>query len=244
MRERRVAFVTGGAKGIGRAIAIKLAEKGFSIAVCYNKSEEAAFSLVVGLQKNGVNAIAVQADLTKYDQVERAYNEAKKHFGFIDTLINNAGISLIKPLCDCSESDYNFVMDSNFRSAFNTCKIFTPDMVSERFGRVVNIASVWGERGASTETLYSASKAALIGFSKALNAELAINGVIVNSVSPGFIDTDMNACFTEEEKLEFLQGVSLSRAGKPEEVASVVELLTKEELYIAGADIPVNGGIL
>ena len=244
MNERRVALVTGGAKGIGRAIVLALAKEGFSIAVNYKTSEKEALALVGDLQSRGVNAIAVQADLSKMDEVKKMYETLKGYFGFIDTLVNNAGVSLIKPLYDCTEKDYDAVMDNNLRSAFNTCSVFTPDMVSNGFGRIVNIASVWGERGASSEVLYSASKAGVIGLTKALNAELAINGVIVNSVSPGMIDTEMNAHLTKEETDEFISGVSLGRVGKPTEVASVVELLTRKELYIAGENISVNGGML
>lgn len=243
MERKRTALVTGGAKGIGKAIVKKLASCGFSVAVHYNKSEDKATALVDELQRSGVNAIAVQADLSDYAQTEKLYQLVKAHFGFVDTLINNAGVSLIKPLYECTSKDFDDVINANLRSVFNCCRIFSPDMVSETFGRIVNIASVWGEYGASTETIYSASKAGVIGFSKALNAELALNGVIVNCVSPGFIDTDMNAHLSNEERDAFLESVSLARAGKAEEVADVVELLTRKDLYIAGADIPVNGGI-
>ncbi len=244
MNERRTALVTGGARGIGRAIVERLSKEGFSIAVNYKNSEKEAYSLVSNLQNRGINAIAVKADVSSYAEVENMYRIVKECFGFVDTLVNNAGISLIKPLYECDESDYELVTRTNLKSVFNTCRVFSPDMVSNGFGRIVNIASVWGETGASTETLYSASKAGVIGFTKALNAELAISGVTVNSVSPGFIDTDMNAHLTNAEKEDFLSGVSLCRAGTPQEVASVVELLTRKELYIAGADVPVNGGLL
>ena len=242
--ERRVALVTGGAKGIGKAIVCALAEQGFSLAIGYNSSEKEATTLALDLQKKGVNAIAVKADVSKKEEVEKMYEITKKYFGFVDTLINNAGISLVKPLCDCTEEEYDSVMSTNLKSVFLTCKAYSPDMVSERFGRIVNISSVWGEYGASTEVIYSASKAGVIGFTKALNAELAINGVIVNCVSPGIIATDMNAHLSESEVQEFTKNVSLGRVGTPEEVAKVVELLTRKDVYIAGANISVNGGIL
>ena len=242
--ERRVALVTGGAKGIGKAIVCALAEQGFSLAIGYNSSEKEATALALDLQKKGVNAIAVKADVSKKEEVEKMYEITKKYFGFVDTLINNAGISLVKPLCDCSEEEYDSVMSTNLKSVFLTCKAYSPDMVSERFGRIVNISSVWGEYGASTEVIYSASKAGIIGFTKALNAELAINGVVVNCVSPGIIATDMNAHLSESEVQEFTKNVSLGRVGTPEEVAKVVELLTRKDVYIAGANISVNGGIL
>lgn len=244
MLRRRTALVTGAARGIGRAVAEKLAESGFSVAVNYNTSEREALQLVEKLQSRGINSIAVQADVSDYREVMRLYAQCHAYFGFIDTLVNNAGICSSKILCDCTPADYERTLNINLRSVFNTCRLFSPDMVSEGFGRIVNIASVWGERGASAETLYSTSKAGIIGFTKALNAELAPSNVIVNCVSPGFIDTAMNASLSPGEVEEFLSGVSLGRAGTAEEVADAVELLTREKLYIAGADIPVNGGML
>lgn len=242
--ERRVALVTGGARGIGKAIVRRLADCGFSVAVNYNKSERAAFELVAELQSRGVNAIAVKADVSDFGEVKAVFDTCKSYFGIVDTLVNNAGISMIKPLYDCTEVDFDEMIAVNLKSVFNTARIFSPDMVSNGFGRIVNIASVWGECGASTETLYSASKAGVIGFTKALNAELAPSDVLVNSVSPGFIDTEMNSCLSNAEKAEFLKNVPLGRAGSPEEVADAVELLTREKLYIAGANISVNGGIV
>lgn len=241
--ERRTAFVTGGAKGIGRAIVRRLAQEGFSVAIGYLTSEREATELVAALQAEEINALAVRADMSDYAQAKRAYDVIRKHFGYVDTLVNNAGVSLIKPLYACDERDYDKVVDCDLRSVYNACKLFAPDMTSEGFGRIVNIGSVWGETGASAETIYSAAKAGVIGFTKALNAELAAGGVIVNCVSPGFIDTDMNGELTDDERREFLQKVPLARAGTPEEVADVVELLVRKELYIAGADIPVNGGL-
>ena len=236
--------MTGGAKGIGKAITEKLASVGFSVAVNYNTSEKAAFELVAELQSRGVNALAVQGDVSDYNAVKRMYDECRAYFGFVDTLVNNAGISLIKPLYECTEADFDHVIAVDLKSVFNTCRIFTPDMTSEGFGRIVNVASVWGEYGGSTETLYSAAKAGVIGFTKALNAELAPGGVIVNAVSPGFIDTAMNAELSAADIDAFLESVSVGRVGSPEEVAEAVEFLTREKLYVAGANLSVNGGIL
>ncbi|MBR2989138.1 MAG: SDR family NAD(P)-dependent oxidoreductase [Clostridia bacterium] len=240
---KRNAFISGGAKGIGRAITLALADAGFSVAIGYKTSQKQALELVEQLQSRGVNAVAVEVDCADIVSVKNAYAKLRSSLGFIDTLINNAGVSLIKPLYECTNIDYDYIMDNNLRSVFNTCSVFTPDMVSQQFGRVVNISSVWGEYGASTEVLYSASKAGVNGFTKALNGELAINGVIVNAVAPGMIDTDMNAHLSEEEKAEFLSSVALGKIGTPEQVAKVVKLLTEEDLYIAGAVIPVNGGM-
>ncbi len=243
MREKRVALVTGGARGIGRATANKLADCGFSVAITYLNSQEQAFELVSKLQSKGVNAMAYKCDLTDYKAVEKLYADCKAYFGNVDTLINNAGVSLIKPLYECTPTDFDAMMNANLRTVFNTTRVFSPDMVSEQFGRIVNVSSVWGEYGGSTETLYSAAKAGVIGFTKATNAELALSNVIVNCVSPGMIDTDMNAHLSEADKQAFLASTALGRVGKPSEVADVIELLTREELYVAGADIPVNGGI-
>ncbi|MBR6773097.1 MAG: 3-oxoacyl-ACP reductase FabG [Clostridia bacterium] len=244
MERKRVALVTGGAKGIGKAIALKLADAGFSLAINYRTSEKEANELVSYLQSRGVNALAICADVSKRDEVKKMYETCKAYFGFVDTVINNAGVSQYKMFCDCTDEDYDFVMNNNLRSVVNVCSFFSPDMVSNNFGRIVNISSVWGEQGASMEVLYSASKAGVIGLSKALNAELAPSGVIVNAVTPGFIDTDMNAHLSTEDVDAFTQSISVGRIGKPSEVADVVELLTRRDLYIAGAVIPVNGGLL
>lgn len=244
MTRRRVALVTGGAKGIGKAIAEKLASAGFSVAVNYNTSKVAAFELVAELQSRGINALAVKADVSDYNAVKHMYDECRAYFGFVDTLVNNAGISLIKPLYECTGIDFDRVIAVDLKSVFNTCRIFTPDMTSEGFGRIVNVASVWGEYGGSAETLYSAAKAGVIGFTKALNAELAPGGVIVNAVSPGFINTAMNAGLAQTDVDAFLESVSVGRVGSPEEVAEAVEFLTREKLYVAGANLSVNGGIL
>ena len=244
MERKRVALVTGGAKGIGKAIALKLADAGFSLAINYRTSEKEANELVSYLQSRGVNALAIRADVSKRDEVKKMHETCRAYFGFVDTVINNAGVSQYKMFCDCTDEDYDFVMNNNLRSAVNVCSFFSPDMVSNNFGRIVNISSVWGEQGASMEVLYSASKAGVIGLSKALNAELAPSGVIVNAVTPGFIDTDMNAHLSKEDVDAFTQSISVGRVGKPSEVADVVELLTRRDLYIAGAVIPVNGGLL
>ena len=240
---RRCAFITGGAKGIGKAIATALADEGFAIGVGYKSSREQAFSLVGELQQRGVNAVAIYVDASDYESVKNAYNECRKTLGFVDTLVNNAGVSVVKPLYECTSDDYDYIMNNNLRSVFNTCRIFSPDMVNNGFGRIVNISSVWGEYGASTEVLYSASKAGVIGLTKSLNAELAINGVIVNAVAPGMIDTDMNSHLTQTEKAEFLNSVALNKIGAPNQVANVVKMLVSDDLYVAGAVIPVNGGM-
>lgn len=241
---RRVAFVSGGAKGIGEAIVRKLAECGFSVAIGYNASEERAEALALELQRGGVNAIAVKLDLADAASIKEAFSAAKKYFGFVDTLINNAGVSLVKPYFDCSEEEINRTISVNLVGAMLLCKEFAPDMVSAGFGRIVNISSCWGVRGASCEVAYSASKAGVIGFTKALNAELARSGVSVNAVAPGFINTDMNAYLTAEEVADFTEGVAANRIGQPSEVADVVELLTREKLYVAGETISVDGGLL
>ena len=244
MERKRVALVTGGAKGIGKAIALKLADAGFSLAINYRTSENDAQELVNYLQSCGVNALAIQADVSKRSEVAKMYETCKKYFGFVDTVVNNAGVSQYKMFCDCTDADYDYVMDNNLRSAVNVCSLFSPDMISNGFGRIINVSSVWGEQGASMEVLYSASKAGVIGLTKALNCELAPSGVIVNAVAPGFIDTDMNAHLSKEDVDAFTQSVSVGRVGKASEVADVVELLTRKDLYIAGTVISVNGGLL
>ncbi len=242
--ERRVAFISGGAGGIGRAITEKLAGNGFSVAIGYNDSQEKAKSLALDLQCRGVNAIAIKLDLSDLGGIQRAYEQAAAYFGFVDTLVNNAGISLVKPFSDCTNEEIGRVLDVNLRGAMILSRQFSERMVSEGFGRIVNVSSCWGVRGASCEVAYSASKAGLIGFTSALNAELARSGVLVNAVAPGLIKTDMNAGLTEADVNAFLEGVAADRAGEPDEVADAVEFLTRERLYVAGQVISVDGGLL
>ena len=170
------------------------------------------------------------------------FNLAKEKFGFVDTLINNAGISHIGFFDTETQETYDKIMDTNFRSVFTACLLASKDMIANKFGRIVNVSSVWGQKGASMEVLYSASKHAVVGLTRSLNAELAPSGILVNAVCPGVIDTDMNRYFSAEDKRLIEEDIPLGRFGKAEEVASVISMLTEENLYIGGEDISITAG--
>lgn len=242
--KRRIALVTGGSRGIGKAVVLRLARAGFDVAINYNVNEEAALALAGEVKKLGRRAIVVCADVSDVAQVEEMQRIVRTNLGFCDTLVCCAGKALEKLVCDCTVDDFDKIIGVNLKGVFNAVKVFAPEMVSERFGRIVNIASVWGERGGSCESLYSASKGGVIAFTKAINAELGPSGVIANCVSPGMINTDMTAHYTDEEIKAFLDGTAVGRVGSPMQVADVVELLTREDLYIAGENVSVNGGML
>lgn len=226
----RTVLITGGAKGIGRATALAFAERGYNVAVAYNRSQEQAFSLVGELQSREINCCAFRADLTKPGEVEALYEQCKSVFGFVDTVINNAGICHYNLATDDDYADYEAVMSANFGSVFSVCRLFARDMIDRQTGSIVNISSVWGERGASNETLYSASKCAVIGYSKALAKELKPSGVRVNCVLPGYVNTDMNARFSLEEQLLALKSMRQKRILEPSEVAEKIVAVAESDL--------------
>ncbi len=238
---KRTAIITGASRGIGRAVAINLANKGFSLVLVYNRSYDKIKELEQEL--NGkCDFISVCADVSKPSDVQKVFNLAKEKFGFVDTLINNAGISHIDFFDKETQETYDKIMDTNFRSVFTACLLASKDMIANKFGRIVNVSSVWGQKGASMEVLYSASKHAVVGLTRSLNAELAPSGILVNAVCPGVIDTDMNRHFSAEDKRLIEEDIPLGRFGKAEEVASVISMLTEENLYIGGEDISITAG--
>ncbi len=242
--KRRVALITGGATGIGNATVRELAERNFSIALVYNKSQLSAFNTVEELQAKNVNCVAFKCDLCDYNAVKSLYSQVTSSLGFVDTVINCAGVTAYKLFIDTNEDDFNNVINVNLKTVFNVCRHFLPDMVSNKFGRIVNVSSVWAKYGASMETLYCASKTAIDGLTRALSAEYAQSGITVNSVLPGMIDTKMNANLSNEEILDFLQNVDANRVGKPYEVAKLIAYLCEESSgYVTGQTISIDGGM-
>lgn len=238
---QRNALITGFTRGIGKAIAYKLASKGFRLVLIYKNSDALANSINEELSKI-TQTLVIKCDVSDTKQIENACKQAKEKFGFIDTLVNNAGISRFAFFDNETQASYDEVMNTNFRSVFTFCNILCKDMISNKFGRIVNVSSIWGKKPASTEVLYSASKSAVLGLTRSLNSELAPSGILVNAVCPGVIDTDMNAHFSNSDRQALIDEIPLSRMGTAEEVASVIELLTKEELYIGGEEITISGG--
>jgi 3-oxoacyl-[acyl-carrier protein] reductase len=231
MYEMKTVLVTGGVRGIGKAIALAFLKKGYRVCVTYSRDEENAL-----LAKNeGLEVY--RADVAE----ERAVKDLFKNIGGIDVLVNNAGVSMIKQIQDVTYEEFNRLMSINVGGAFLCSREAAKGMIDRQSGVIINISSVWGEVGGSCESVYSASKSALIGFTKALAKELGWSGIRVNCVSPGVIDTPMNAHFTEEEMLALKEEIPMGRIGTGEDVANAVMYLVEND-YVTGIDLPVNGG--
>jgi 3-oxoacyl-[acyl-carrier protein] reductase len=243
----QVALVTGASKGIGRAIALKLAASGAAVAVNYHRSEAEAEALAREIQVRGGEALLVRADVTKLDQIDAMVSQAEKRYGKIDILVNNAG-HMIRRMSnvEMSESLYDEVMDLNVKSTVFVTKRVVPGMIARRSGTVINMSSVAAHTGGGGgSSVYAASKAAVIAYSKGLAKELAPYGIRVNTVSPGFIgNTNFHATVsTEESRRAAIAGVPLGRQGEPEDVAGVVLFLASElAAYLTGETIEINGG--
>lgn len=227
----KTVLITGGVRGIGLAIATAFLNKGYRVCVSYSKDEESARKA----REAGIEAY--KADVSKEADVIALFSRISR----VDILVNNAGVSLIKQLQDTTKTEWDELFSINVGGAFLCSREAAKGMISRQSGLIVNISSVWGEVGASCESVYSASKAALIGFTKALAKELGYSGVRVNAVSPGVIDTQMNAHFSDEELFALKEEIPAGRMGACEEVAKAVLFLEENE-YVNGADIPVNGG--
>lgn len=240
----KTVVVTGASKGIGRAVAKEFANNGYNVVICYNHSISAAQELLAEI--SGITrAIAIRVDVSKEDEVKNMIDITKNTFGTIDVLVNCAGISDTRLLIDSTKEDYDFVFDTNMRGTYNTCKLVGREMLSNQSGKIINISSIWGVLGGSCESVYSASKGAIIAFTKALAKEFGPNGINVNAVSPGFIQTDMTKNVTEEIKQEIMDNSALGRLGTPEDVAGVVSFLASEKSeFITGQVIGVDGGWL
>lgn len=227
----KTVLVTGGVRGIGLAIAKEFQKKGYRVCVTYSKDEESAASA----KADGLEVY--RADVADENAVMALFRTV----GRVDILVNNAGVSLIKQIQDTSYEEFNRLMAVNVGGAFLCSREAAKGMIERQKGLIVHISSVWGEVGGSCESVYSASKAALVGFTKALAKELGWSGIRVNCVSPGVIDTPMNAHFTQEEVLAMQEEIPVGRMGTGEEVAKAVVFLEENE-YVTGVDLPVNGG--
>jgi 3-oxoacyl-[acyl-carrier protein] reductase len=245
MFKDQVVLVTGGTRGIGRAISLEFASRGAKVVVNYTSSEEKAKALVEELAGMGCEAIAVQANVSKSADAERLTAEAIKQFGKIDVLINNAGITRDNLVIRMKESDWDEVMDVNLKGTFLMSKAVGKLMLKQRSGAMVNLTSVVGIMGNAGQANYSASKAGVIGLTKSLAKEFAPRGVRVNAVAPGYILTDMTSVLGEEAAANFETKIPLGRAGTPEDVAKVVAFMCSgDSAYLTGQVIQVDGGML
>lgn len=237
----RTVLITGGSRGIGAAAARIFAENGCSVAICCRKDRENARALAAELP----DAAAFFADVADEAEVTRMVSEVYARFGRIDVLVNNAGIAMQKLFTDTTAEDWARIFGVNVTGMFYTCRAVLPEMIHRKSGRIVNVSSMWGETGASCEVAYSASKAAVIGLTKALAKEVGPSGITVNCVSPGVIDTQMNGSLTEDDRRALCEETPLDRIGTDREAAEAIRFLASERAsFITGQVLGVNGGMV
>lgn len=236
----KTVLITGASRGIGAATAKLFADNGYTVIINYNNSREKAEALA---EETG--GFAVKADVSDVLQTEKMIEEVIKKYGKIDVLVNNAGISVSGLFDMVPSEDVKRLFDINVFGTLNCTRAVLPYMIRRKYGKIINISSMWGETGASCEVHYSASKAAIIGFTKALAKETGPSGINVNCVSPGLIMTEMNSCYTEEEIADIVEEIPAGRSGSPYDVAETVLFLASEKSsYITGQIIGVNGGMV
>jgi len=241
----KVSLVTGGSRGIGKAIALRLAGLGSDVAINYTRSKESAENVVKQIQDMGRKAIAVQCDVGSYEQVMAMEQQIKSNLGEIDILINNAGIARDNLLLRMKEKDWDDVLDTNLKGAFNCTKAVVRSMMKKRYGKIINISSVVGITGNAGQGNYAAAKAGLIGFTKSMARELASRGITVNAIAPGFITTEMTDILPEDVKQSILSSIPMNQFGTPEDVSEVAAFLVSEGArYITGQVIHVDGGMV
>ncbi|HDQ72453.1 MAG TPA: 3-oxoacyl-[acyl-carrier-protein] reductase [Chloroflexi bacterium] len=243
--KQKVAVVTGASRGIGRAIALELARRGTRVVVNYHRSAEAAEDVVEAIKKAGGEAIAVQADVSDFEQAGQLIKTAIDTYGQIDILVNNAGTTRDQLLMLMKEQDWDDVIRINLKSVFNCCKAAARPMVKKRQGRIINITSVVGITGQAGQSNYAASKAGIIGFTKSLAKEIGPRHITVNCIAPGFIPTDLTMGQPEEWKEQIIEATPLRRMGQPEEIAYAVAFLASDEAaFITGEVLSVDGGLI
>ena len=245
MLKGKCAVVTGAAKGIGKAIALKLASSGVNIVLNYRSSEDKAIETEKEILSLGVEVLRIKGDISKPNDVENLIECAKKKFGKIDIMVNNAGITKDTLLLRMKEEDFDSVINVNLKGVFNCLKAITPVMVKQKEGKIINLSSVVGLVGNAGQVNYAASKAGVIGMTKSLAKEIGSRGITVNAVAPGFIETDMTDVLGDRFKEEAKKSIPLKRLGKAEDVAEVVAFLASDSAnYITGQVIHVDGGMV
>lgn len=245
MFNNKTVIITGASKGIGAATAILFAEKGYNVVINYNNSVESARLLQRSLSENGYNVIALKANVTNRKEVDLMVKETLYRFGSIDVLINNAGISQQSLFTEISEYDWDNMMNVNLKGVFNCTQAVLPYMINKKSGKIINMSSIWGITGGSCEVHYSAAKAGIIGFTKALAKELGPSGITVNCIAPGLIDTNMNANLSVEDLNALVEQTPVGRIGNATEIASTALFLAETVSdFITGQVISPNGGMV
>lgn len=237
-----VVLVTGASGGIGSAVARLFASRGYNTAIHYNSNETTAKEVCDGLVSEGYSAEIFRADLTSSEDVKKMISEVEAKFGTVDVLVNNAGISLIRLFDETTDEEWDNIMNVNLKSAFLCSKAVIGGMIHNKKGKIINISSIWGVKGASCEVAYSASKAGLIGFTKALAQELAPSNIQVNCVTPGAIATEMNSHLSASDVKTLCDEIPAGRFGAPIEVAEAVWFLANSPSYVTGQVLGVDGG--
>ena len=240
----KTAVITGASRGIGKATAIEFARNGYNVLANYNNSEKEAMELEKMLTEEGYSIKIFKADVSKSSEADAMIEYCLKEFGGLDVLVNNAGISQDKLFTDITDDDWERMMSVNVTSVFNCSRKALQHMIWEKSGSIINITSMWGETGGSCEVHYSASKAAIIGMTKALAKEVGPSNIRVNAVSPGVIMTDMCAYYGEETLNELKEETPLMKLGKPEDIAETVYFLAEKGNFITGQVVGVNGGMV
>jgi len=242
----RVVVITGGSKGIGRSVSFRFAEENARIIILhYDPDDNASNETVNALSQKGVDAVSYKIDVSSNKTVDALFKEILSKFGRIDVLVNNAGIVRDKLLMRMNEEDWDAVIGVNLKSVFNCTSAVIRAMIKQRGGRIVNISSVVGQIGNAGQANYAAAKAGIMGFTKTVAREVAVRGITVNAVAPGFIDTEMTAGLPEKVKENFIRQIPVGRFGIPEDVAEAVYWLSSDAAsYITGQVIHVNGGLL
>jgi 3-oxoacyl-[acyl-carrier protein] reductase len=242
--EGKIAVVTGASRGIGRAIAQRLAAEGATVVVNHRASEGQAQEVVASIEENGGEAVVMQADVSDFQQAHEMMQKVQKQFGRIDVLVNNAGTTRDTLLMMMKEADWDLVIDTNLKSVFNCCKAVTRGMVRKRSGRIINITSVAGLAGNPGQTNYAASKAGVIGFTKSLAKELGSRSITVNAIAPGFVPTALTNGLPDDLKQTAIEHTPLERFGEPQEIAAAVAFFASDEAgFITGQVLSVDGGL-
>ncbi len=244
MSDRRIALVTGASRGIGAAVAKRLAADGYFVIVNYNGSAQRAQEVVAQIVSAGNEAVALQCDVSDFDACGELIARITADYGRLDVLVNNAGITRDGLLMRMSETDFDAVIDTNLKGAFHTIRHASRQFLKQRSGRIINIASVSGLLGNAGQANYAASKAGVIGLTKSVARELASRQITVNAVAPGFIATEMVDAMTDSAKAAMTDHIPFGRIGEPEEVADVVAFLASDAArYVTGQIIAVDGGM-
>ncbi len=239
---KKTVLVTGASRGIGKAIAVKFAKKGYNVAISCLRSEDRLMQAKKDIESFQTSCMAFLGDMGDWETCRTMFEKTKKQFGSVDVLVNNAGISYIGLLQDMTPADWDRIVRTNLTSVFNCCRLAVPDMISAKSGKIINISSVWGMAGASCEVAYSATKGGINAFTKALAKELGPSNIQVNAVACGAIDTEMNRWMDDDELISLVDEIPAGRLGKAEEVADLVYHLAYKSNYLTGQVIGLDGG--